>query len=160
MRIADVMTRDVRVIQPDRTVREAARLMDEMNVGVLPVCDGRRLVGMITDRDITVRSTAAGLAPDQSYVRDVMTDDVEWCFEDDDVDEIVEIMSRHQIRRSAQYLPALIAGEFGHHLGATFGISQRLFNIARIRFGNRIDDGIIERVLDFDLVGLINPTAF
>lgn len=99
MRIADVMTRDVRVIQPDRTVREAARLMDEMNVGVLPVCDGRRLVGMVTDRDITVRSTAAGLAPDQSYVRDVMTDDVEWCFEDDDVDEIVEIMSRHQIRR-------------------------------------------------------------
>jgi CBS domain-containing protein len=99
MRIADVMTRDVRVIQPDRTVREAARLMDEMNVGVLPVCDGRRLVGMVTDRDITVRSTAAGLAPDQSYVRDVMTDDVEWCFEDDDVDEMVEIMSRHQIRR-------------------------------------------------------------
>jgi CBS domain-containing protein len=99
MRIADVMTRDVRVIQPDRTVREAARIMDEMNVGVLPVCDGRRLVGMITDRDITVRSTAAGLAPDQSYVRDVMTDDVEWCFDDDDVDEIVEIMSRRQIRR-------------------------------------------------------------
>ncbi|HEY8383800.1 MAG TPA: CBS domain-containing protein [Microvirga sp.] len=99
MRIADVMTRDVRVIQPDRTVREAARLMDEMNVGVLPVCDGRRLVGMVTDRDITVRSTAAGLAPDQSYVRDVMSDDVEWCFEDDDVDEIVEIMSRLQIRR-------------------------------------------------------------
>jgi hypothetical protein len=73
--------------------------MDELNVGVLPVCDGRRLIGMVTDRDITVRSTAAGLAPDQSYVRDVMTDDVEWCFEDDDVDEIVEIMSRRQIRR-------------------------------------------------------------
>ena len=74
MRIADVMTRDVRVVQPDRTVREAARLMDELNVGVLPVCDGRRLVGMVTDRDITVRSTAAGLAPDQSYVRVVMTE--------------------------------------------------------------------------------------
>jgi CBS domain-containing protein len=99
MKISEVMTRDVRVVQPDRTVREAARLMDEMNVGVLPVCDGRRLLGMITDRDITVRSTAAGLAPDQSYVRDVMTDNVEWCFEDDDVEEIVEVMSRHQIRR-------------------------------------------------------------
>jgi CBS domain-containing protein len=63
MKIADVMTRDVRVIQPDRTVREAARLMDELNVGALPVCNGRRLIGMVTDRDITVRSTAAGLAP-------------------------------------------------------------------------------------------------
>ena len=51
--------------QPDRTVRDAARLMDEMNIGVLPVCDGRRLIGMVTDRDITVRSTAAGIAPDQ-----------------------------------------------------------------------------------------------
>jgi CBS domain-containing protein len=99
MRIADVMTRDVRVVQPDRTVREAARLMDELNVGVLPVCDGRRLVGMVTDRDITVRSTAAGLAPDQSYVRDVMTDDVEWCFDTDEVDEVVEMMSRLQVRR-------------------------------------------------------------
>src|SRR3712207_3374826 len=99
MRIADVMTRDVRVVQPDRTVREAARLMDELNVGVLPVCDGRRLVGLVTDRDITVRSTAAGLAPDQSYVRDVMTDEVEWCFDTDDVDEVVEMMSRLQVRR-------------------------------------------------------------
>jgi CBS domain-containing protein len=99
MKIADVMTRDVRVIQPDRTVREAARLMDDMNVGVLPVCDGRRLVGMITDRDITVRSTAAGMAPDRHSVSEIMTDDVEWCFEDDDLDEIVEIMSRMQIRR-------------------------------------------------------------
>jgi CBS domain-containing protein len=99
MRIADVMTRDVRVVQPDRTIRDAARLMDEMNVGVLPVCDGRRLIGMITDRDITVRATAAGLAPADTSVRQVMTEEVEWCFEDDDVDEIVEIMSRRQIRR-------------------------------------------------------------
>ena len=61
MKIADIMTRDVRVIAPHRTVRDAARLMDEMNVGVLPVCDGRRLLGMITDRDIVVRSTATGI---------------------------------------------------------------------------------------------------
>lgn len=56
------MTRDVRVVQPDRTIRDAGRLMDELNVGVLPVCDGRRLIGMITDRDITLLATAAGLA--------------------------------------------------------------------------------------------------
>ena len=99
MNIAQIMTRDVRIIDPDRTVREAARLMDELNVGSLPVCDGRRLLGMITDRDITVRSTAAGLSPDQSYVRDAMTDNVWWCYEDDDVDHIVELMGAHQIRR-------------------------------------------------------------
>jgi CBS domain-containing protein len=99
MKIADVMTRDVRVISPDRSVRDAARLMDEINVGVLPVCDGRRLVGILTDRDIAVRSTAAGIAPDRHRVAEIMTDDVEWCFEDDDVDEVIRRMGRMQIRR-------------------------------------------------------------
>jgi len=99
MRISDIMTRNVRVVSPDRTIQEAARLMDEMNVGVLPVCDGRRLRGMITDRDITVRATAAGLPPDTTRVRDVMSDNVWWCFDDDDVGHIVQLMSDHQIRR-------------------------------------------------------------
>lgn len=99
MKIAEIMTRNVRIVAPDRTIREAARLMDEMNVGSLPVCDGRRLRGMITDRDITVRATAAGLIPDQTPVRDIMSDNVWWCYDDDDVDHIVELMSDHQIRR-------------------------------------------------------------
>ncbi|HZH53991.1 MAG TPA: CBS domain-containing protein [Microvirga sp.] len=99
MKISEIMTRNVRVIGPDRTIQEAARMMDDMNVGALPVCDGRRLRGMITDRDITVRATAAGLPPDTTRVRDVMSDNVWWCFDDDDVDHIVELMSDHQIRR-------------------------------------------------------------
>lgn len=99
MKISEIMTRDVRVIEPDSTIREAARLMDEMNVGVLPVCDGRRLQGMITDRDITVRATAAGLSPDDTRVSDIMSDEVWWCFDDDDVDHIVDLMGEHQIRR-------------------------------------------------------------
>jgi CBS domain-containing protein len=99
MKISDIMTRNVRVVAPDRTIQEAARLMDEMNVGSLPVCDGRRLRGMVTDRDITVRATAAGLPPDTTRVRDVMSDHVWWCFDDDDVDHIVQLMSDHQIRR-------------------------------------------------------------
>jgi CBS domain-containing protein len=69
MRIADVMTREVKVIGPERSVREAARLMDDLNVGALPVCDGQRLVGMITDRDITVRATAVGEDPDRTQVK-------------------------------------------------------------------------------------------
>jgi CBS domain-containing protein len=99
MKISEIMTRNVRVVGPDRTIQEAARMMDDMNVGVLPVCDGRRLRGMITDRDITVRATAAGLPPDTTRVRDVMSDNVWWCFDDDDVNHIVELMSDHQIRR-------------------------------------------------------------
>ena len=99
MKVAEIMTRNVRVVSPDRTIQEAARLMDEMNVGVLPVCDGRRLRGMVTDRDITVRATAAGLAPDTTRVRDIMSDNVWWCFDDDDVNHIVQLMSDHQIRR-------------------------------------------------------------
>lgn len=99
MKVAEIMTRNVRIVSPDRTIQEAARLMDEMNVGALPVCDGRRLRGMVTDRDITVRATAAGLPPDTTRVRDIMTDNVWWCFDDDDLDHIVQLMSDHQIRR-------------------------------------------------------------
>ncbi|MGO4389198.1 CBS domain-containing protein [Microvirga sp. 2YAF29] len=99
MKISDIMTRNVRVVAPERTIQEAARLMDEMNVGVLPVCDGRRLRGMVTDRDITVRATAAGLPPDTTRVRDIMSDNVWWCFDNDDVGHIVQLMSDHQIRR-------------------------------------------------------------
>ena len=99
MKIAEVMTRDVRVIGPDRSVRDAARIMDEMNVGVLPVCDGRRLLGMITDRDIAVRSTAAGVAPDRHRVREIMSTSLQWCFEDDEAGDVLAHMSERQIRR-------------------------------------------------------------
>ena len=99
MRIAEVMTRDVRVIDPERSVRDAARLMDHLNVGSLPVCDGERLVGMITDRDITVRATAVGEDPDRTPVKKIMSEDVRWCFEDDDISEVVRTMGDVQIRR-------------------------------------------------------------
>jgi CBS domain-containing protein len=99
MRAGEVMTRDAVTIRPDATLREAARLMDDLNVGALPVCNGRRLVGIITDRDITVRATADGMRPDATPVHVVMTDDVCWCFEDDPVEEIERAMTRRQIRR-------------------------------------------------------------
>ena len=74
-------------------------MMDDLNVGALPVCDGRRLVGILTDRDIVVRSTADGMRPDATPVHSVMTDEVCWCFEDDPVDAIKRAMARRQIRR-------------------------------------------------------------
>lgn len=99
MRIADVMTRNVRDIAPERSIREAARLMDEMNVGVLPVCRGGRLVGLVTDRDITVRATAAGLPPDTTAVGDIMTAEPRSVDAEDDVSAALELMTDLQVRR-------------------------------------------------------------
>jgi CBS domain-containing protein len=77
--IQDIMTRDVQTISPQETVQRAAQLMDELNVGAIPVLDGDKLVGMITDRDITVRSVAVGQAPGSTKVEDVMSTDVRTC---------------------------------------------------------------------------------
>src|SRR5206468_9033597 len=99
MKISEVMTRNPEVVRPDATVQEAARKMDELNVGALPVCDGERLVGMITDRDITVRATAEGAAPDQCRVEKAMSAEVDYCFADDNVDDAAEKMQQRQIRR-------------------------------------------------------------
>lgn len=99
MRAAEFMTRDVATIWPGASVREAARMMDDLNVGALPVCDGRRLIGIITDRDITVRATADGMQPDRTPVHVVMTDEVCWCLADDPIEAIEQEMARRQIRR-------------------------------------------------------------
>lgn len=97
--ISEIMTRDVHTISPDETVRRAAQLMDELNVGSIPVCDGPRLVGMITDRDITVRATAAGMGPESTRVGDVMSTDVRTCYSTQNVDEVLSQMGDVQIRR-------------------------------------------------------------
>lgn len=97
--IQDVMTRDVRTIAPKDSVQRAAQLMDELNVGAIPVCDGDRLVGIITDRDITVRSVAAGQAPASTQVQDVMSTDVRTCTTNQTVDEVLGQMGDVQIRR-------------------------------------------------------------
>jgi CBS domain-containing protein len=97
--IHDVMTRDVLSISPEDSVRRAAELMDELNVGAIPVCNGDKLVGMITDRDITVRSTAAGQAPESTRVGDVMSADVRTCYSHQSVDEVLGQMGEVQIRR-------------------------------------------------------------
>lgn len=97
--VSEVMTRDVRFVAPQENLQRAAKMMDELNVGALPVCDGERLVGMITDRDITVRATSVGGAPEDARVEDVMSGDVRWCFEDQSLDEVMQQMADTQIRR-------------------------------------------------------------
>ena len=98
MKVSEVMTRDVRLIEPTQTIRDAARLMAELDTGIMPVREGDRLVGMVTDRDITVRAVAQGRGPD-TPVREVMTDDVKYCFEDDDTDAVARNMADIQVRR-------------------------------------------------------------
>jgi CBS domain-containing protein len=98
MRVAEVMTRDVRLIEPNQTIRDAARLMAEMDAGIMPVREGDRLVGMITDRDIAVRAVAQGRGPD-TPVREVMTDEVKYCYEDDDTNDVARNMADIQVRR-------------------------------------------------------------
>jgi CBS domain-containing protein len=97
--VSEIMTRNVQSISPRESARRAAQMMDDLNVGALPVCDGERLVGMVTDRDITVRATSAGLAPEDVVVDDVMSTDVRWCFEDQPLDEVMQQMADTQIRR-------------------------------------------------------------
>ncbi|WP_448190308.1 CBS domain-containing protein [Azospirillum sp. sgz301742] len=99
MKIHDIMTRDVQTVSPGDTIRRAAQIMDELNVGVLPVCEGSALVGVVTDRDITVRATSAGLSPESCTVAEVMTDDPRYCYEDDPVSEVTRLMAGQQIRR-------------------------------------------------------------
>jgi len=93
------MTRDVEVIRPEAPIAEAARKMDELNIGPLPVCDGDRLIGIVTDRDITVRATSAGRDPQTTPVREARSQDVLYCYEDQDVRDAARLMSEQQIRR-------------------------------------------------------------
>jgi CBS domain-containing protein len=97
--VSEVMTRNVQFVSPQETVQRAAQLMDDLNVGALPVCDGDHLVGIVTDRDITVRATSVGIAPDEGIVDEVMSTDVRWCFEDQPLDEVMQQMGDAQIRR-------------------------------------------------------------
>ncbi len=97
--VAEVMTRNVQYVSPQESLQRAAQLMDELNVGSLPVFNGDRLVGMVTDRDITIRGTAAGLLPQQTQIDEVMSPDIRWCFEDQPLDEVMIQMADSQVRR-------------------------------------------------------------
>ncbi len=98
-RVADVMHRDVRIASPEDTVQQAARLMREEDTGALPVGEGDRLVGMVTDRDVAVRLAAEGRDPARTKVREVMTPEVRYVFEDEDLGHVADNMAEQQIRR-------------------------------------------------------------
>jgi CBS domain-containing protein len=97
--VSQVMSRGVRAVKPSDSVIHAAQAMEELNVGVLPVCDADRVVGILTDRDIAVRGVAQGLADQDAKVHEIMSREVKWCMADESVEDVLRVMSQHQIRR-------------------------------------------------------------
>jgi CBS domain-containing protein len=104
-KVRDVMHAGAETVRPDDTIKRAASLMQAVDVGPLPVCDGERLVGIITDRDIAVRAVAAGRDP-STPVREAMTTEIVYVRADQDVDDAIELMQQHEVRR----LPVIEAG--------------------------------------------------
>ena len=134
--IAEVMTRDVRSIAPQANVRRAAQMMEEMDVGAVPVCEGSKLTGMITDRDIVIRTIAKGEQPDNVRVEQIMSTSVRTCFDDQPVDEVLEQMADAQIRRvpvldhDTQQLVGIVSlGDLAREHSA--GIDQTLSQVSQ-----------------------------
>ncbi|HEY5802069.1 MAG TPA: CBS domain-containing protein [Lysobacter sp.] len=98
MKVGQIMTTDVFLTDPTKSIREAAETMKRMDIGSLPVGDGDRIVGIVTDRDITVRAVANGLGA-ETLVRDVMSEAIHYCYDDDDIDDVARNMADLQIRR-------------------------------------------------------------
>ncbi|MFO7276861.1 MAG: CBS domain-containing protein [Pseudomonadota bacterium] len=99
MKVSEVMSPNVELASPDDTLQQAAKKMARIDSGVLPVAQDDRLVGMITDRDIAIRAVAEGKNPARTTVGEVMTQDVKYCFDDEDLDEVSDNMAELQIRR-------------------------------------------------------------
>lgn len=99
MHVSEVMSRDVRVASPDDTLKRAAQMMTDSDCGVLPVGEDDRLVGMLTDRDIAVRAVAQGKSPSKCKVREVMSPEIKYIYEDESIEDAVRNMSALQVRR-------------------------------------------------------------
>ena len=135
MKISDVMTKSVETVRPDQTARDAARFMLRAEAGSIPVCEGEKVIGMITDRDIAVRGVAEGRGPDCA-VRDLMSDGIICARDDEDVADVAQRMSDEQVRRlpvldSSDRLVGIVSlgdlsretgGEAAHH--ALDGVSE------------------------------------
>ena len=99
MQLREIMTRDVEVIRPETSVNQAVQKMRSLDVCALPVCEGQRLVGIVTDRNITIRAVAYGHDPNTTPVRHYMNSDLICCFEDQDIKEAEELMRQRRVRR-------------------------------------------------------------
>jgi CBS domain-containing protein len=99
MQVQQIMSKDVHIADPNMTIRDVARQMRADNIGSLPVGENDQLIGMVTDRDIVVRAVAEERSPGNTTVREVMSEGLCYCFEDDDVEQAAQVMVQHQVRR-------------------------------------------------------------
>ena len=99
MKISEILTPDPECVKPETTLRRAAQKMKDLDVGMLPVCENDRLVGTITDRDIVIRAVADGSDLSATKVRDAMTPELIYCFDDEDIVEAALLMESKQVRR-------------------------------------------------------------
>lgn len=99
MQIREIMSTEVHLVDPEMTIHECARRMRDEDLGALPVGENDRLIGMVTDRDITVRAVADAKEADSCRVREVMSEGILYCYEDEDVKDAARSMSEHQVRR-------------------------------------------------------------
>jgi len=126
--VSEVMTRDLTVISPDDNLEKAAKMMADWNIGMLPVCNGKRVAGTITDRDITVRGVATGRSPADIKVSEAMSEGVFWLFEDQTVGEALQHMGDVQVRRlpvvsrdSMELVGVVSMGDLATRAGADVG---------------------------------------
>ena len=99
MKLKEIMTSEVEVIHPNDTLQTAASKMHDRDIGFLPVCDGDRLIGVLTDRDLITRALAEGMESKAMLGRDLVTSPTIYCFDDQSVDEAAKLMHDNQIRR-------------------------------------------------------------
>ena len=99
MKISEIMSRNVECIEPDTSIKDAAEKMRSIDVGFLPVCEDGHIIGTLTDRDITIRHVADGQNPYRVEARDILTPNVFYCFEDQDIEEVGRYMQQHEVRR-------------------------------------------------------------
>lgn len=99
MQVQEIMRANIHMADPNITIREAARRMRANNIGALPIAENDRLIGMVTDRDIVVRAIAEDRSPSDTNIREVMSEGVCYCFEDDDVASAAQVMAKYQVRR-------------------------------------------------------------
>ena len=131
MLLREIMTTKVHMVTPITPIQEAAEKMRTFDVGCLPVCDGDRLCGMVTDRDIIIRSVADSADVSKCCVRDAMTDGVVYLYEDQDVDEAARLMEMRAIRRlvildRGKHMVGIVTlGDIAEHV-SDFGISGRV----------------------------------
>ena len=137
MQLKDIMTPEVERIHKDENLQKAAQRMKALDVGLIPIYDGDRLVGMLTDRDITVRATAAGCNPATTPVGQVMTSEVVYGFEDQPVEEAARVMEEKQIRRlmvlnrDKRLVGVVSLGDLATHPGARRVAGEALEEISQ-----------------------------